>query len=73
MPDGDRPSDRPTPPHIFEEEIPTLVTCLACGGNWEKKYETATGHGRSICRWWTNGSMSSEQIDKWRNRKPPSP
>ena len=49
----------------------TLVTCLACGGNWQRVYETAHGYRMVACHWCLNGSMSAKQIAKWKARKKP--
>jgi len=72
MHDKNRPTDRPPWP----DESPTLVPCEACGGTntTEKRESVSGGPGRfsvTLCRWCTNGGMSAEQRQRWRDRKLP--
>lgn len=46
--------------------MPTLQTCLACGGNYEIVEEDDTGRYRgTMCRWCTSGGMTLKQARKW--------
>lgn len=51
------------------DETPTLVPCMACGGNWQILDETPTGHRMSTCRWCTRGAMTATQIAAWNARR----
>jgi hypothetical protein len=54
-------------PHQPEEDDrPTSVTCLACGGDYEKRYETAGQYRVETCRWCAGGRMTVRQIVRWR-------
>ena len=48
-----------------DNETPTLVMCLACGGEFEKLSEVDTGYRMSLCEWCTQGSMTPAQLARW--------
>jgi len=50
----------------FEEEPPTLVTCLACGGEWQRDHDAASTYQHITCPWCTQGSMSTDQVAAWK-------
>lgn len=45
-----------------EEREDTLITCKACGGDYDRLYANASMYS---CRWCFNGSMSKEQLITW--------
>lgn len=50
------------------DESPTLVPCLACAGQWQRLFETETGHRMTVCRWCHRGAMSAKQIAAYHAR-----
>jgi hypothetical protein len=65
------------PSDTFErDEQPTLVPCLACGGNW-RTFETSSqpapkGTSKTFkvlhCAWCIQGAMTQAQVDAYRAR-----
>jgi hypothetical protein len=52
---------------VSRDEIPTIVQCLACGGNYVLVSEDPDGKYKvARCRWCTNGGMTREQLKIWR-------
>lgn len=50
----------------MDDEHPTLVPCLACGGEFRRVYDDERGVYRTeTCRWCTRGAMSPQQIEDW--------
>lgn len=47
------------------DEAVTLVTCMACGGNFKIVTVSLQGERTSICPWCTRGSMTASQVAKW--------
>jgi len=61
-----------------EEDFETLVTCLACGGDYQIFEEDKVGGYRTrMCKWCTRGGMSRVQRLAWtewvQNRRTPPP
>ncbi len=54
------------PKDPFDPEPTTLVTCLACGGDWTRDQDTASTYRHFFCQWCTQGSMSTEQVAAWK-------
>jgi transcription elongation factor Elf1 len=50
------------------DEVPTAVTCLACGGNWQTTIQAGSMHSTVICRHCDRGSMSPRQVAAWKKR-----
>lgn len=59
------PDETPPEASFPVDEAPTLVTCMACGGNFQILTESDRGHRMSICPWCTRGSMSAKQNARW--------
>ena len=49
-----------------QEERSTLVSCLACGGDWLRSNDDSTSHQHIICRWCTQGAMTADQAAAWK-------
>jgi len=48
------------------DDLPTLVMCQACGGNFEITEELPGGRYRAAtCRWCVRGGMTREQLRTW--------
>jgi len=52
-------------PGEFEEERPTLLTCLACGGDWEWRYTKDGVEYVIACRHCYRGGMTRDQQAQW--------
>ena len=53
-------------PKAPEEDRPTTTTCMACGGEYEKRFESGGAYRVETCRWCTEGRMTGEQVARWR-------
>jgi hypothetical protein len=52
---------------MSRDDMPTLVPCLACGGEFRLVFEDENGVYRThTCRWCTSGAQSPSQIRAWR-------
>jgi hypothetical protein len=55
-------------PEFPEEEPPTGVVCMACGGDPRRVYETRDGMAMVRCQWCDGGVMTPAQAMAWRKR-----
>ena len=47
---------------MSRDDLPTVIPCLACGGDYEKIEELADGRYKATnCRWCTHGGMNREE------------
>jgi hypothetical protein len=70
MPPEDKKPPHGVPDKDFStSEEPTLVSCFACGGEWQTKLasDDHLTYKNVVCAWCVNGSMTAKQIVKWRN------
>lgn len=52
------------------DELPTLVICQACGGNYEIVEDLPSGRYRAVaCRWCVRGGMTRDQLKAWQTRQ----
>jgi len=51
------------------DDRPTTVTCFACGGSYEKRFESGGAYRVETCRWCTEGRMTAAEIARWHARK----
>lgn len=48
------------------DDLPTLVICQACGGNFEITEDLPDGRYRATtCRWCLRGGMTRNQLRSW--------
>lgn len=53
-----------------QEELSTLVQCLACGGEYERLEKRADGGFEVVtCRHCTRGGQTTAQIRRWREHR----
>jgi hypothetical protein len=50
---------------VSRDNIPTLILCLACGGEYEKVDEQNGAYRMTRCRWCTYGGMDRAQQQRW--------
>lgn len=63
------PDETPSEGTSVEDLTPTQVQCAACGGDFQKLFETERGHRMSTCPWCTRGSMTAKQLARWHARR----
>ena len=50
-------------------EAITLIPCAACGGEYRRLVETATGYRTEFCKFCTDGHMDEKQIEAYRKHR----
>lgn len=51
------------------DELPTLIPCLACDGEYRRKFKDDERHALIVCRWCSEGVMDEKQKAAWIERK----
>lgn len=56
-------------PYEEDELTPVRMACLVCKGHGFHTKENGTHYSRARCDWCTDGSMTSDQVNRYLNRE----